>query len=89
MILVLYPLGITRDGEREEFLDEEVCLEHINLHTPGAAALFSGLREQCLKCIICVLCSPEVSGAPWKPGREAAQIRDLHSNWTANMYARF
>lgn len=84
LILALYPSGITRDGEREEFLDEEVCLEEINLHAPGTAALFSRL---CVRCTACVLCSSEISGASWKPGREAAQFRDLYFDWTANMYA--
>ena len=33
--VVFITAGITRDGEKEEFVNEEMCLEDLNLYAPG------------------------------------------------------
>lgn len=45
--------GITRDGEKEEFVNEEMCLEDLNLYAPGRLGStlgFCGYQSFGLQC---------------------------------------
>ena len=79
------PAGITRDGEKEEFLNEELCLEDLNLYAPGRElGVFSFSSSSAVPLLST---SPEVGGASGKSEGEAAQFRDFYSDWKTDMYA--